>query len=523
MTIFNRTPTRGMQQIAGTFYRETPNALLVDTMMHKTQSTETSLYRELQKYKELERQDMAYARLVAGTSTVSKNHQIWVLRNENSTHMTQHQLQYLQNAALTDLVRKRFMAANGSTVADMGQSVAEVVQSLSLQWEQFQLWGLHHVVEACECEVVLMLMQSGFLIRDPNIRAVAIRLRRCEDMCVPFALCVGAFICANQGLMAGATVTKVNGLRQEDHKLSLLRFMQDAITQNQDSLYECLARQDDTDYVNRLSYINIVSPTQNIPDVVMSDDSSGGVSVQVDAQNTGDVMKVERSLTKQLNALRNELMDQIDSGRSAVRDLTNQINTLKGQMQQVDDDSMRDQEQHSDTKHPMETFQEQLDQLKVQINTKYTELDGKLQQTTESFNQQIEQLKQTDSVLTRTLEINDREISELNTTIKLSQKIMDETNSLEQEIQQQKQIINQTQLELERINDQIQTMSLEITTLSRSTNASRNPPPPTTNPLAVQPPIITPAQVPDPVKQTKPTPTETKPIIPYDPNKLEEL
>lgn len=281
---------------------------------------------------------MAYARLVAGTSTVSKNHQIWVLRNENSTHMTQHQLQYLQDAALTDLVRKRFMAANGSTVADMGQSVAEVVQSLNLEWEQFQLWGLHHVVEACECEVVMLLMQSGFLIKDPNIRSVAIRLRRCEDMCVPFALCVGAFICANQGLMTGATVTKVNGLRQEDHKLSLLRFMQDAITHNQESLYDCLLRQDPTDYVHRLSYINIVSPSKNIPDVVMQDEQSGtgGVSVQVGggSQITEEVRKfVEKLIKAQMSTKEQELKKTSEECLQKLTDLSeiihqNQTNSV---------------------------------------------------------------------------------------------------------------------------------------------------------------------------------------------------
>ena len=78
------------QSNAGSFYRELPtDALLIDTLSRPTELNQTALFRELQRYRKLEALDMQYARFVAGSSTVSKEHQVWVLRSDNHTHMTQ--------------------------------------------------------------------------------------------------------------------------------------------------------------------------------------------------------------------------------------------------------------------------------------------------------------------------------------------------------------------------------------------------------------------------------------------------
>ena len=296
-----------MAQMAGRFYEQAERGVVLDEAAAPSPDLQQSLANEMRKYDALEALDSRYRDLACGAS-VSNMDAVWVVRNKAQSQLSEHDLRRFEDRAWADFVGKRFTQAGD--VQMLGRTMLDIVQSMKLQIQNFVVWGLHPKVEAVETQVVLGLMQKGFLPAEwktnkPgewDVRAVAIRLRRSDEFYAQFAMSVGSQLVCNNGHAMGAGGSRYNRDLQYAYRDVAMQGISGALHKHRAELQSILERCDCTDYVRRLSGLRVVV-SANPALGEREERQAGGGGVNLSVSNGGGAPAAAAAGGPGLNAL----------------------------------------------------------------------------------------------------------------------------------------------------------------------------------------------------------------------------
>ena len=275
-----------MQQMGGHFlYRQISDegTLVVDPGVNPDATTQHQLKSEIERYQVYFDMDMHFCKSVEGAAQEAC---LWVVRNADTTGLSEVDLQRFKNIAWNECVVKRFLTTQHSDVSTVGKSMLNIIRTLNLQWKGMEIMGLHPKIESAEKQVVMSCMEKRLIGFDLDVGRIARCLRRCPHFRDYFSNAVGCHIVAKTGHTPGLSKTQYSADLDYVYKNQGLFFFESALQRNRGMLVECIGDESPlgVDYLPRLCGLKLVSKgdvilqnPQDKPSVIVSTgDNSGG-------------------------------------------------------------------------------------------------------------------------------------------------------------------------------------------------------------------------------------------------------
>ena len=236
----------------GSFYSNSQTEVVVDPFTPPSAQSQSKLQGELKRCEQLVQRDYRYAHLVAGAAKMPMT-SIWVARNQDEL-VNDRDLATFKDIAWAEFVKKRFLPTvpAGESVSTAATSMLEIVREMNLQRRRFQIMGLHEQVEANEIQLVMHLCQAGLIRAQANdFKRTALRMRRSQKLHEPFAIAVGACVCASAPMTMGSGVTRYERDLQMEYRKNTIGLLAYALQRNPGAIDEETGL--DEDYVARIA------------------------------------------------------------------------------------------------------------------------------------------------------------------------------------------------------------------------------------------------------------------------------
>lgn len=198
--------------------------------------------------------DREYCSMVEGAC---QEPNLWVPRNE--TLLCDADLHRFKSIAWNNCVVKKFLDGREGSSSEIGKSMLDIVRKLNLEWNQLHVMGLHPRVESAEKQIIMYCMEQGLLGFTLEVGNYCRAFRRCKNFRDFFANAVGGQVVANAGRTPGLVKTQYGTDMDYAYKNKSLYYFVWALKQHRDDLDALLDSVDETDYVEELEKIRVVS------------------------------------------------------------------------------------------------------------------------------------------------------------------------------------------------------------------------------------------------------------------------